>query len=59
MKGKIRDLLNVTNIANLVKKNSLSSLIFNPTLKKTFVLSSDCPLKMYQSGNNVNISTVK
>jgi hypothetical protein len=59
MKGKIRDLLNVTNIVNFVKKNSLISSLFSPVLKKTFVLSSECPYKMYQAGANVNIITPK
>ena len=41
IKGKIRDLLNVTNIVNFVKKNSLISSLFSPVLKKTFLLSSN------------------
>lgn len=59
VKSKIRDLLNVANLVTFPRKNTTSYSIVNPTLRKTFILSSECPTRMFLAGSSVNIGTSK
>lgn len=41
------------------KKNSINYSSFNTSLKKTFMVSNDCPLKISSIGSTMNITTNK
>lgn len=49
----------MTNISHFAKKNSMQISNIGVTLKKTFLVSPDCPNKMLVNGSNINILTPK
>jgi len=59
MKGKLRGLLNITNITHFTKKNSLTTPSLNVNFKKTLLISQDSVTQIIPSAFSVYLNTSK